>query len=183
MSAESIEGTLLCLRAQEEGWNPLVALHYIYTVSKPYPALPCPSSRCDFSSLLLPSLTLCETSFLSFRPGLGQARSCLRAFAQTVLPAGNRLPRPCCPCLPCTVWVSVQRYLLRELSLTLCPSHHPLLVKEREDRHTTPSSSRSPVALQVQRPRIQSLVRELRSHMPSGVAKNMFVFFFFNLKS
>ena len=93
MSAESIEGTLLCLRAQEEGWNPLVALHYIYTVSKPYPALPCPSSRCDFSSLLLPSLTLCETSFLSFRPGLGQARSCLRAFAQTVLPAGNRLPQ------------------------------------------------------------------------------------------
>ena len=94
-------------------------------------------------------------------------------------------PRPC-PGLPCTVWVSVPRYLLRELSLTHCPSHHSLLVRKREDGHTAsptppPPSSRSPVALQVQRARIQSLVRELRSHMPSGVAKNMFFFFFFNL--
>ena len=93
-------------------------------------------------------------------------------------------PRPCCPGLPLTVWVSVPCYLLREVSLTLCPSHHSLLVREREDRHTAsptppPPSSRSPLALQVQRARIQSLVRELRSHMPSGVAKNMF----FNLKS
>ena len=81
------------MRAQEEGWNPLMALHYIYAESKPYPALPCPSSQCDFSSLLLPSLTLCETSWLSFRSGLCQGRSYLRAFAQTVLPAGNRLPQ------------------------------------------------------------------------------------------
>ena len=178
MSAESIEGTLLCLRAQEEGWNPLVALHYIYTVSKPYPALPCPSSRCDFSSLLLPSLTLCETSWLSFRPGLARLDPASGPLHKLSFLLETVFPRPCCPCLPCTVWVSVQRYLLRELSLTLCPSHHSLLVREREDRHTPPSSSRSPVALQVQRPRIQSLVRELRSHMPSGVAKNM-VFFFF----
>lgn len=39
-----------------------------------------------------PASTLCEAPWPAFSPGLCQARSCLRAFARAVLPAGNLLP-------------------------------------------------------------------------------------------